>query len=249
MSRPSVPPPPASARWLRTGALVATERLRPAVGSSRRRAVCGASRVLTGLGVRVAVRAPSAPWPRAGRDPGLLLVANAVSALDPLVLQTALPGVLVAGHRDRIAGVPVPAVAPVSARVATALRRGTPVVVRPEEQPTGAAALGRFSPALFAAAAETGAPVCPVALRYRGAGDPPATRSTVATLRWLGAAAGVVVEVHLLPALSSAAATAEELATLAEYAVAAVLEAPSPAPATGLAGGARREPARGPATR
>ena len=60
-----------------------------------------------------------------------------------------------------------------------------------------------------------------------------AGHSTVAAMRWLAASPGTVVEVHLLPALSSADATPQELATTAEYAVAAVLEAPSPAPSRG----------------
>ncbi|MFW3171105.1 hypothetical protein [Geodermatophilus sp. CPCC 206100] len=243
MTRPLVPP---THSWLRTGALVAAARLRPPVGSARRRAVCGAARVLTGLGLRVEVSAPSVAWPRTGRGAGPLLVANSVSALDALVLQTALPGVVVAAVSDRVAGVAVPTVVPVAGRVAGVLSRGTPVVVRPEQPARGGASLGRFSPALLAAAVETGAPVCPVALRYRGARDRPAGGSTVAALRWLRATPGVVVEVHLLPALSSAGANAAELATLAEYAVAAVLVEPGrPAGPAGLAAGPRREPARG----
>ncbi|NEK57369.1 hypothetical protein GCU56_05710 [Geodermatophilus sabuli] len=228
-SAPLRPAPAAHPRWLRVGAAYAAERFRPPLGSPRRRAVCGAARLLTGLGVRVEVRAPSTAWPR---TPGraLLVVANSVSALDPLVLLTALPGTAQAAP-DRIAGVPVPAVPPVSGPVAAALRRGTSVTVRPEQPVPGRTGLGRFSPTLFAAATETGSPVCPVALRYRGAGDPPpAGRSAVAALRWLGSRPGVVVEVHLLPALTPSGATPAELATLAEYAVAAVLEAPALTP-------------------
>ncbi|SFL69543.1 hypothetical protein [Geodermatophilus ruber] len=223
---PSLPGP--QARWLRTGAAVAVGRLRPPVGSSRRRAVCGAARVLAGLGVRVDVRAPSVAWPRTGT--GLLLVANSVSALDPLVLLTAVPGATVAGAAGRIAGVPVPAVPAVTGRLAALLQRGTSVAVGPEEPAADGSPLGRFSPALLAAAVDAGAPVCPVALRYRGAGaSPAAAGSTVGALRWLARAPGAVVEVHLLPALSPAGATAAELATLAEYAVAAVLEGPAAA--------------------
>jgi hypothetical protein len=55
----------------------------------------------------------------------------------------------------------------------------------------------------------------------------------MAAMRWLAASPGAVAEVHLLPALSSAGATAQELATTAEYAVAAALETPSPAPSRG----------------
>jgi 1-acyl-sn-glycerol-3-phosphate acyltransferase len=216
----TAPTPP---NWLHVGVTVAAGRLRPPVGSSRRRAVCGAARVLTRLGVRVEVRAPVVAWPRTG--PGPLLVANTVTALDPLALLTAVPGTAVAGAPERLAGVAVPTLPAVSARVATALRRGTAVTVRPEVPAPDGSPLGRFSPALLAAAVETGAPVCPVAVRYRGTPSPqPPGRSPVSALRWLATALSPVVEVHLLPALRTQGATAEELATLAEYAVAAVLE-------------------------
>jgi hypothetical protein len=57
-------------------------------------------------------------------------------------------------------------------------------------------------------------------------------------MRWLATWPGTVVEVHLLPALSSAGATPQQLATAAGHAIAAVLEG-------GLAAGSRREPASG----
>ncbi|MGY1622190.1 hypothetical protein ACI789_08350 [Geodermatophilus sp. SYSU D00965] len=226
MPRPAVPAHDPS-RLLRAGALLAAERLRP--GTARRRAVCGAARLLTGLGVRVAVRAPSTAWPRAGRDRGLLLVANSVSPLDPLVLLTALPGVVVAtSGPDRFAGVACPTVPATVEAVRAALADGAKVVVRPELPAGGPATLGRFSPELFAAAVGTGAAVCPVVLRYTGDGGapPPAPggRSLRAALRWIGSTRDVVVEVRPLPALTWDGATAEELATLAEYAVAAQLE-------------------------
>ena len=223
---------PTASNWLRVGATVAAGRLRPPVGSSRRRTVCGAARVLTGLGVRVEVHAPATAWPRTGT--GSLLVSNTATALDPLALLTAVPGASVAGIPDRLAGVPVPTVPAVSARVAAHLRRGTSVSVRPEVGERDGSGPRRFSPALLAAAVDAGAAVCPVAVRWRGAAcPPPAGRSTVAAMRWLAARPGTVVEVHLLPALSPAGATARDLATTAEYAVAAVLEAPSPAPPRG----------------
>ena len=135
---------PTSSNWLRVGATVAAGRLRPPVGSSRRRSVCGAARVLTGLGVRVEA-----------------------TALDPLALLTVVPGAAVAGVPDRLAGVPVPAVPAVSARIATSLRLGTSVSVRPEEGVRSGPGLGRFSPALLAAAVDACAAVCPVAVRWR----------------------------------------------------------------------------------
>jgi hypothetical protein len=253
-----------SSRWLRVGATVAAGRLRPPVGSSRRRSVCGAARVLTGLGVRVEVHAPATAWLRTGTGP--LLVSNTATALDPLALLTVVPGAAVAGVPDRLAGVPVPTVPAVSARVATRLRLGTPVSVRPEEGVPSGPGLGRFSPALLAAAVDAGAAVCPVAVRWRGAASPPpGGLSTMAVMCWLAASPGTVVEVHLLPALSSAGATPQELATTAEYAVVAALDSaalqdglaavegprpPRPSPAQGGAlDGAESGGQRGPLTR
>jgi 1-acyl-sn-glycerol-3-phosphate acyltransferase len=193
------------------------------VGGRRRRTVCGAARLLTGLGVRVEVRAPASAWPRTGT--GVLLVCDTVTALDPLALLTAVPGAAVAGGPDRLAGVPVSALPAEPARVAAALRAGTPVIARPEADRPDAAGLGRFSPALLAAAVDAGAAVCPVAVRWRGPASPAsAGHSTVAAMRWLAASPGTVVEVHLLPALAPAGATPHELATAAGDAVAAVLE-------------------------
>jgi hypothetical protein len=205
---PPTPPRPAPT-WLRVGATVAAGRLRPPVGSRRRRTVCGAARVLTGLGVRVEVRAPGVAWPRTGT--GVLLVSDAVTALDPLALLTAVPGAAVAGGPDRLAGVPVPALPADPVRVAAALRAGTTVSAR-------------LDAGCIAAAVGAGAAVCPVAVRWRGVACPaPAGRSTVAAIRWLAASPGTVVEVHLLPALSSAGATPQDLAATARDAVAAAL--------------------------
>jgi hypothetical protein len=81
--------------------------------------------------------------------------------------------------------------------------------------------------------AQTGAPVCPVAVRYRVEGTA-AGRTLAGHLAagplWRGVARvvatrDVVVEVHLLPALPAAGASARELAALAEYAVADVVRA------------------------
>ena len=161
MTAPSPPAvtPPAPTRstptWLRVGATVAAGRLRPPVGGRRHRTICGAARVLTGLGVRVEVHVPATAWPRTGT--GLLLVSNTATALDPLALLTVVPGAAVAGVPDRLAGVPVPAVPAVSARIATSLRLGTSVSVRPEEGVRSGPGLGRFSPALLTAAVDAGA--------------------------------------------------------------------------------------------
>ncbi|MGY1811956.1 hypothetical protein [Blastococcus sp. SYSU D00820] len=221
-------------RWLRTAAAVTRSGLLPT--GSRRAAVCGAARLLTALGVRVEVHASRTAWPRTGPAP--LVVANRVSPLDDLALLTAVPGVLALdGGRARTrGGLRLPSVPATSGAVAAALLAGTAVTVRPE-QPGPGGGLGRFDPSLFRAAVTTGAPVCPVAVRHRGGDGRPLPGTAAATglraeLPRLVATGGLVVEVHLLPALAVAAADAAELATLAEYAVAGVLE-------SGLRGGPR----------
>jgi hypothetical protein len=96
--------------------------------------------------------------------------------------------------------------------------------------------LGRFRPALFQAAVDAGATVCPVAIRYRlePGGDPTAVAGYLAddpilrSLRRVVAARGLVVELHLLPALDATGGNRRELAALSEYAVAAVTEARAP---------------------
>ncbi|MGY1769686.1 hypothetical protein [Blastococcus sp. SYSU D00813] len=220
---PAAPEPAAPRlRRLRTAAVLAGAGLRP--GTSRRAAVCGAARLLTALGVRVRVQAPLVAWPRVRPgSPGVLVVADSRSDLAHLALTTAVPGtVAVEGRPGRHARALRLPVLPASAdAIAAALRAGTTVTVRP-------GADGRLSPAGFAAAAATGAPVCPVAVRSRpGAGV-------------------TVVELHLLPEVAGATG---DPAALADGARRALTALPG-----GLAAGARPEPARGggqrgPATR
>jgi hypothetical protein len=95
---------------------------------------------------------------------------------------------------------------------------------------------GRFRPALFQAAIDAGAAVCPVAIRYRlePGGSPTAVAGYLAddpirnSLRRVVAARGLVVELHLLPALDATDGHRRELAALCEYGVAAVTEARAP---------------------
>jgi hypothetical protein len=82
---------------------------------------------------------------------------------------------------------------------------------------------------------DAAAPVCPVAVRYRvdgGAGTAVAAylagEPLWRSLTRVVAARGLVVEVHLLPALDPAGADRRELAALAEYTIAAVTEARPP---------------------
>lgn len=241
-----------------TGALAGagTASLRAPMSSARGRrrlVVCAAARVLTAVGVRVEVHSSPTAWPRAGagRGPGQLVVSNHVSWVDDLALLTVVPGRPVAelevgdwpliGSLTRRAGVvlldrarirTLPATV---GEVAGTLRTGTPVTVHPEGTTSCGVELGRFRPAFFQAAVDAAAPVCPVAVRYRvdgGAGsavagylaDQPLWRSIVRVV----ATRGLVVEVHLLPALDPAGADRRELASLAEYAVAAVIESRPP---------------------
>jgi 1-acyl-sn-glycerol-3-phosphate acyltransferase len=219
----------------------------------RRLAVCAAARVLTAAGVRVEVHASPVAWPRtgAGYGPGHLVVSNSVSWLDGLALLTVVPGVPVAerqigawpvlGRLARRTGVVLldpsrPRTLPGTVgQVAGLLRAGTSVTVHPEGRTSCGVELARFRPAFFQAAVDGAAPVCPVAVRYRvdgGAGTAVAAHRAEEPL-WRSltrvvAARGLVVEVHLLPALDPAGADRRELAALAEYTIAAVTEARPP---------------------
>ena len=258
------PVPPADAalvrqRWRRLAAAVGGAGI-AALGAPaasprgrRRLVVCTAARVLTAVGVRVEVHASPAAWPRTGpgRGAGHLVVSNHVSWVDDLALLTVVPGVPVAtsevgrwplvGRLARRAGAVlldrsrICTLPGTVGEVAGLLRTGTSVTVQPEGTTSCGVELGRFRPAFFQAAVDAGAPVCPIAVRYRvdgGAGtavaghlaDDPLWRSLV---RVVGTR-GLVVEVHLLPALDPAGADRRELAALAEYAIAAVTEARAP---------------------
>jgi len=216
----------------------------------RRLVVCAAARVLTAVGVRVEVHASPSAWPRTGgpHGPGHLVVSNHVSWVDDLALLTVVPGVPVA--KAELAGWPgvgrltrrsgavlldrarIRTLPGTVATVAGLLRSGTSVTVHPEGTTSCGVELGRFRPAFFQAAVDAAAPVCPVAVRYRvdgGAGSAVADflgeESLLRSLTRVVATRGLVVEVHLLPALDPAGADRRELAALAEYAIAAVTEA------------------------
>jgi hypothetical protein len=193
-------------RWVRTAAVLGRAGLRP--GTSRRAAVCGAARLLTALAVRVRVHAPLVAWPRVRPgSPGLLVVADSASDLTHLALVTAVPGAVAveSGRRSRNArALRLPTVPATADAIAAALAAGTTVTVRPD-------AAGRHAPAGFAAAAEVGAAVCPVAVRSRPAPG-----------------AGLLVELHLLPEVAGAEGDAVALAGRARRALAAVPGALSP---------------------
>ncbi|MCU1606179.1 MAG: plsC [Modestobacter sp.] len=184
-------------RWLRLAGVLAgtaAASLRaPVTGARGRRRlhVCAAARVLTAVGVRVQVVPSPVGWPRtgAGHGPGHLVVANSISWVDDLALRTVVPGPPVASSSATVV------------HVAGLLRAGQSVTVRSEEA------------GLLPAATAAGAAVCPVAVRYRvdgGAGN--AFAASLAgeplwrSLARVVATRGLVVDVHLLPALDPAVA-------------------------------------------
>jgi 1-acyl-sn-glycerol-3-phosphate acyltransferase len=251
---PTVGPALQRHRWLQLAGALAKARIAalraPLTGTRGRRrlVVCAAARVLTAAGVRVEVHASPVAWPRTGpgHAPGPLVVSNHVSWIDALALLTVVPGVPAADRQigrwwARRAGAVLhdparPRTLPGTvAQVAGLLRAGTPVTVHPEGTTSCGVELGRFRPAFFQAAVEAAAPICPVAVRYRvdgGAASAVATHLPGEPL-WRSvarvvAARGLVVEVHLLPALDPAGADRRELAALAEYTIAAVTEARPP---------------------
>jgi 1-acyl-sn-glycerol-3-phosphate acyltransferase len=213
------PPVDATTQWLRlAGSLVGSVATSlPASLSARRpqrRSVMWSARLLTALGVRVDVHMPAVAWPRPGT--GRLVVVNRLSWIDELALATVVRDVRVAGAAGEVTDL---------------LRQGATVLVQPETMTSGPG-LGRFRPALLKPAAETGAPLCPVAIRYRTeSGAPPVALpggSARDCLTHTAATRGLVIEVHLLPALPPAGADPRTLAALSEYAVGSVLAADPP---------------------
>jgi hypothetical protein len=175
MSAPTLPRPAELApgrrvalAWTLGGVVLGSARPPTGDRGRHRRTVCGAARVLTALGVRVEVRAPATAWPRS--DPGSLVVVTGPdgesSWLGDLAVRTAVRGTpVVLGER---ASRRAPRVVqqllherPVTpAAAARLLAAGTSLLVR-----------GPLDPALAQAAADAGAAVCPVAVRFRADDD------------------------------------------------------------------------------
>ncbi len=225
-----VPTAPAGLRRRRALALsgaLARATARPPAGDGRRHGVCTAARLLTSVGVRVRVLTPAVPWPRGAR----LVVANRVSWVDDLALRTAVAAL----PAEDDAGWPGLSTVRTD-RVTAELITGRSVLVRPEDHATCGTGLGRFQPDAVAPALAAGVPVCPVAVRFRLADRPTTAAAHAADESWWRSAARVlgsldlVVELHLLPAIDPRRGSAAEVAALAEYAIAAVLEADPPRP-------------------
>ena len=206
--------------------------------------------VLAACGVRVRRTGPAAP-------PGALVVANHVSWLDVMALHAVAPvrmlakcevrqwpllGVLAASagtvflDRHRLRALPG-AVAGLTA----ALRAGTPVGVFAEGTTRCGRDLGPFRPAAFQAAHDAGAPVVPVAVRYRRqtAGEGAGEGSVDATAAFVGddtlassllrvlAARDLVVDVDVRPVIDprvvpTGSARADARRALARAAAAAI---------------------------
>lgn len=206
--------------------------------------------LIAALGIRLEVRG----WTPADRGPvGVLHVANHISWIDNLALLATFPLPAVAKRevahwpmigrfarglgtifidRDRPRSLPGDV-----ERVSDVLRSGTGVLVTPEGTTWCGARMGRFRPAMFQAAIDTGAAVRPVAIRYGTEDGRPTSAaafvgpdSFVRSLRRVIATRGLVVEVHSLPTLPARISTDRRaLALLAEYSIAAVTEGSAPA--------------------
>ncbi|MEU8321978.1 lysophospholipid acyltransferase family protein [Nonomuraea sp. NPDC048881] len=161
-----------------------------------------------------------------GGKAGVLVVANHVSWLDPLVVAAAVPArplakreiaawpvvrTLAAGSgalfidRERLSALPSAVAA-----VAGALRAGDTVVAFPEGTTWCGLGMGDFRPAVFQAAIDAGAAVRPATLRYREDGRP-STRacyvgedSLLASVLRVAATRRLAVEVRLLAPLRAA---------------------------------------------
>ncbi|MBV6700478.1 1-acyl-sn-glycerol-3-phosphate acyltransferase [Kitasatospora aureofaciens] len=153
---------------------------------------------------------------------GMLVVANHVSWLDIPLIATGRPGRSLAKtevrkwpvlgpliawggtvflDRDRLRTLPDTVEA-----VARVLRSGHPVIVFPEGSTWCGRESGRFRPALFQAAVETGAFVQPVTIRYRLADGRPTSAPAfvgedglLTSLARVVAVRGLVAEVTFLP--------------------------------------------------
>jgi len=219
----------------------------------RIRAVRGWFRVLLrACGVRLHVRGDLClPVTTGPGGLGTLVTANHVSWLDVPALMAVDPvrvlaksdvrrwpvvGVLArrAGtvfiDRERLRRLP-----DTVAEIAAALRRGHTVAVFPEGSTWCGRTTGRFYPATLQAAVDAGAPVRPVAIRYRLPDGSPTTLpafvgddTLVASLRRVLGARRIVAELELLPVLAPQVVGRRHLASASHLAITARRGAPVP---------------------
>ena len=200
--------------------------------------------MLRSTGVRLQVCGDVARLSGPGR--GVLVVSNHISWLDifalgavwslrfvgrfdvvdwPILGALARARGFIPADRERLSALPA-----LVARVEDALRSGSAVGAFPEGTTWCGAAGGRFGSALFQAALDAGAPVLPVALRYRLADGRPTTAPAFVrdvrildSLHRIAGVRGLVIEVHPLRELSSREpCDRRELCARAESAVDAV---------------------------
>lgn len=181
--------------------LLLAGRVLPAPGR-RAAARLGARGLLAALGIGLDRRGDRPDVRPADSGVGTLIVANHVSWTDILVLAACFPCRFVARAdlvdwpvlgllarivkvvpiaRDRLRTLP-----DTVDEVADALRGGATVVVFPEGTTWCGTAYGRFRPALFQAAIETGATVRPVGIAYRERTGAPSTATAFVGAEGIG---------------------------------------------------------------
>lgn len=170
--------------------------------------------VAVGLRLELVDHRPSG----ARRIRGALVVANHISLFDILAVAAVSPARFVAKREVLAMGVgpllrcfgvlphqrgALRQLPPMLDRVSGLLRRGRPVVVFPEGTTWCGRAAGRFRPAFFQAALDTGAPVLPIHIGYQRDGRPVATAGYLGddavgdTVRRVLRARGLVVRVEV----------------------------------------------------
>jgi len=251
---PATPPLLRLIRLLRLGlhllqGLAMAALVFPFVSSARRDGIVrGWSRkVLAILGVRLRVHG-AAPAPDA---PGVVFVSNHISWLDVWLIDSQRACRFVAKSEVRN----WPVIGWLAARTGTlfiqrarrhhtaalnrqidrALREGACVAMFPEGTTTDGRQLKRFFTSLLQPAADAGAPLVPVAIRYlREDGEIDLTpayidrMSLAESLRRVLAAREILVELSFLPPIDTRGKSRRDIAHAAEAAIAAALRLPSP---------------------
>jgi 1-acyl-sn-glycerol-3-phosphate acyltransferase len=214
-------------------------------GERGKRLVRWAARMLTGLGVRVAVKGR----PPAVRGGGALIVANHVSWLDIHLIHSLLPArfiskaevrdwPLIGWLADKAGGTLFlertrkSDAKRMNEVMAGHLRDGDCLALFPEGTTSDGSALLPFFPSLFQPAVAAAATVWPAVIRYRRPDGGPcgaaAYYGDMSLLTSLGNVArepGIVAEIEFLPVIAAAGLTRRDLAAQAESAIRAALAA------------------------
>lgn len=125
--------------------------------------------------------------------------------------------------------------AAINREITVALAQGACIALFPESTTSDGRQLRRFHPSLLQPAADLGAPVIPVALRYvDDAGRPDTTPAYIdqmtlmESLRRVLAAREIRAELRFLPAIATRGRSRREIARAAQAAIAAALSLPDP---------------------